>query len=175
VARHNSAQGKVAPAATDHVTVVGGSRISIQGDKLQDIFRTVADRRLANNRRFRALRFDSPPREKTARTERFRPWPVDYGGADVEGENRMALLDDAFKGGGIVMGIAAGVGAALVAPVLIPALRPIAKSILKAGLMAYDQGRVALAELNEQTGDILAEARAELEQGAKAATGEKPV
>ena len=40
--------------------------------------------------------------------------------------------------------------------------------------MAYDQGRVALAELNEQTGDILAEARAELEQGAKAATGEKP-
>ena len=86
----------------------------------------------------------------------------------------MALLDDAFKGGGIVMGIAAGVGAALVAPVLIPALRPIAKSILKAGLMAYDQGRVALAELNEQTADILAEARAELEQSAKAATGEKP-
>jgi hypothetical protein len=85
----------------------------------------------------------------------------------------MALLDDAFKGGGIVMGVAAGIGAALVAPVLIPALRPIAKSILKAGLMAYDQGRVAFAELNEQTGDILAEARAELEQSSKAATGEK--
>jgi hypothetical protein len=85
----------------------------------------------------------------------------------------MALLDDAFKGGGVVMGVAAGIGAALVAPVLIPALRPIAKSMLKAGLMAYDQGRVALAELNEQTGDILAEARAELEQGTKAVTGEK--
>jgi hypothetical protein len=84
----------------------------------------------------------------------------------------MALFDDAFKGGGIVMGVAAGIGAMLVAPVLIPALRPIAKSILKAGLMAYDQGRVALAEMNEQTGDILAEARAELEQS-KAATGEK--
>jgi hypothetical protein len=87
----------------------------------------------------------------------------------------MALLDDAFKGGGIVMGVAAGIGAALVAPVLIPALRPIAKSILKAGLVAYDQGRVALAELNEQTGDILAEARAELEQNSKTVTGEKAV
>jgi len=84
----------------------------------------------------------------------------------------MALLDDAFKGGGLMMGIAAGVGEALVAPVLIPALRPIAKSILKAGLIAYDQGRVALAELNEQTGDMLAEAREELAQGGKGAAGE---
>jgi hypothetical protein len=85
----------------------------------------------------------------------------------------MSLFEDAFKGGGIAMGVAAGIGAALVAPVLIPALRPIAKSLLKAGLMAYDQGRVALAELNEQTGDILAEARAELEHVAKPATGEQ--
>jgi hypothetical protein len=79
----------------------------------------------------------------------------------------MALFEDALKGGGIMMGIAAGVGAALVAPVVIPALRPIAKSILKAGLIAYDQGRVALAEFNEQTGDILAEARSELAQTGK--------
>lgn len=84
----------------------------------------------------------------------------------------MALLDDAFKGGGIMMGIAAGIGAALVAPAVIPALRPVVKSILKAGLIAYDQGRVALAELNEQTGDMLAEARAELAQTGKGATGE---
>ena len=83
----------------------------------------------------------------------------------------MALLEDAFKGGGIMMAIAAGVGAALLAPVVIPALRPIAKSILKAGLIAYDQGRVALAELNEQTGDILAEARSELSQAGKSAGG----
>jgi hypothetical protein len=83
----------------------------------------------------------------------------------------MALLEDAFKGGGIMMAIAAGVGAALVAPVLMPALRPIAKSVLKAGLIAYDQGRVALAELNEQTGDIMAEARAELSQAGKSAAG----
>jgi hypothetical protein len=51
-------------------------------------------------------------------------------------------------------------------------LRPIAKSILKAGLIAYDQGRVALAEFNEQTGDMLAEARAELAQTGKGAAGE---
>jgi Protein of unknown function (DUF5132) len=83
----------------------------------------------------------------------------------------MALLEDAFKGGGIMMAIGAGVGAALLAPVVIPALRPVVKSVLKAGLLAYDQGRVALAELNEQTGDILAEARAELAQAGKSAAG----
>lgn len=80
----------------------------------------------------------------------------------------MALFEDIFKGGGgIVMGLAVGLGAAVVAPILLPALRPIAKSILKAGLVAYDQGRVALAELNEHTGDILAEARAELAETGK--------
>jgi len=83
----------------------------------------------------------------------------------------MALLEDIFKGGNIVTGLAIGIGAGIVAPVVIPALRPIAKSIIKAGLIAYDQGRVALAELNEQTGDIVAEARAELAEAGKA-TGE---
>jgi len=81
----------------------------------------------------------------------------------------MALFEDIFKGGNLVAGLAVGIGAALVAPVLIPAMRPIAKSVLKAGLIVYDQGRVALAELNEQTGDILAEARAELAEAGKPA------
>jgi Protein of unknown function (DUF5132) len=80
----------------------------------------------------------------------------------------MALLEDAFKGGGMMMVIAAGVGAAVV---VMPVLRPIVKSVLKAGLMAYDQGRGALAQLNEQMGDILAEARAELPQVGKSAAG----
>jgi hypothetical protein len=70
------------------------------------------------------------------------------------------------------MCLAIGIGAAVVAPAVIPALRPIAKSIIKAGLIAYDQGRVALAELNEHTGDILAEARAEVAEMTKAAAGE---
>ena len=84
----------------------------------------------------------------------------------------MALFEDMFKGGNIVTGLAIGLGAALLAPVVIPVLRPFAKSVIKAGLVAYDQGRVALAELNETTGDILAEARAELAQAGSAQPAE---
>jgi Protein of unknown function (DUF5132) len=76
----------------------------------------------------------------------------------------MALFEDIFKGGNILTGLAIGIGAAIVAPAVIPVLRPFAKSVIKAGLMAYDQGRVALAELNEHTGDIIAEVRSELEE-----------
>jgi hypothetical protein len=75
---------------------------------------------------------------------------------------QMALLEDMFKGGNIVAGLAIGLGAAVVAPAVLPILRPLAKSVIKAGLIAYDQGRVALAELNEQAGDMIAEARAEI-------------
>jgi hypothetical protein len=60
---------------------------------------------------------------------------------------------------------------AVLAPALLPVVRPLAKSVLKAGLAAYDHGRVALAELNERTGDILAEVRTELEEEAAAANG----
>ena len=77
----------------------------------------------------------------------------------------MALFDDLFKGGNIVAGLAIGVGAILVAPVVIPALRPIAKSIIKMGLIAYDQGRIALADLSEPS--ILTEVRTELAEAAK--------
>lgn len=86
----------------------------------------------------------------------------------------MALLEDMFKGGSVFTGLAIGIGAAVVAPVLIPALRPIAKSLIKAGLVAYDQGRVALAELNERTGDIVAEARSELAEAGGTATAAAP-
>jgi hypothetical protein len=83
----------------------------------------------------------------------------------------MGALEDVFKGGNIVTGLAMGIGAAVVAPVITPVLRPIAKSLLKAGLVAYDQGRVALAELNEQTSDLVAEARSELAETGHAAEG----
>ena len=43
-------------------------------------------------------------------------------------------------------------------------LRPVAKSVLKGGLMAYDQGRVAVSELNERAEDLLSEVRSEMEQ-----------
>jgi len=79
----------------------------------------------------------------------------------------MAFLEDLFKGGNIVTGLAIGIGVGIVATVVIPVLRPIAKSIIKAGLIAYDQGRVVLGQLSEQTGDIVAEARAELAEVGK--------
>jgi Protein of unknown function (DUF5132) len=86
----------------------------------------------------------------------------------------MALLEDVFKGGNVVTGLAVGLGAAVIAPMVVPVLRPLAKSVLKAGLIAYDQGRVALAELNERTGDIVAEARAEMAHGTDGANAEEP-
>jgi hypothetical protein len=84
----------------------------------------------------------------------------------------MAVLEDAFKGGNIVTALAVGIGAAVVAPAVLPVIRPFAKAMIKAGLVAYDQGRVALAELNEQAGDILAEARAELAESTPAPAAE---
>jgi hypothetical protein len=59
-------------------------------------------------------------------------------------------------------GLAVGLGAAVVAPVVLPVLRPLVKSVIKAGLIAYDEGRNALAEINERTGDIVGEARSEM-------------
>ncbi len=81
----------------------------------------------------------------------------------------MAIFEDVFKGGSIMTGLAVGIGAAVIGPALLPALRPLAKMAIKAGVVAYDQGRVALAELNERTGDIVAEARAELDEARSAA------
>lgn len=85
----------------------------------------------------------------------------------------MALFEDMFKGGNIITGLAVGIGAAVLVPAVAPVLRPMAKSLIKAGLVAYDQGRTMLADLGERTGDIMAEARAEMEHG-DAAPGAGP-
>lgn len=79
----------------------------------------------------------------------------------------MSLIEDMFKGGNVVTGLAVGLGMAVIAPVVLPALRPVAKTIIKAGLVAYDQGRVAFAEMTERTEDMLAEARAEMDEDAR--------
>jgi len=76
----------------------------------------------------------------------------------------MAIFEGIFKGGNIVTGLAIGVGFALLAPVVKPFVRPLAKSAIKAGVAAYEHGRVALAELSEQAGDMVAEARSEMEE-----------
>jgi hypothetical protein len=71
----------------------------------------------------------------------------------------MGALEDVLKGGNIATGVGMAIGVAVVAPIVLPLLRPIAKSFVKAGVLAYDQGRAVLADLNEQTSDLVAEAR----------------
>lgn len=85
----------------------------------------------------------------------------------------MAFFEDVFKGGNIVTGLAIGVGTAVVAPLIMPAvgglLRPAAKTVIKGGILAYDQGRQAMARLGESASDMVAEARSDVE--ANDATG----
>jgi hypothetical protein len=85
-------------------------------------------------------------------------------------EKAMAIFEDIFKGDNIVTGLAAGVGFALLAQLVKPFVRPLAKSAIKTGVTAYEQGRMALAELSEQAGDIVAKAQLEMEE--EAANGE---
>ena len=83
----------------------------------------------------------------------------------------MASFEDALKSGNVVTGLAIGVGMMLLAPMIKPLVRPVAKTVLRAGVAAYDQGKTALAEINEQAGDIVAEVRAEIEQESTAGNG----
>jgi len=73
------------------------------------------------------------------------------------------MASDLLKGGNLFTAAAIGIGASILGPVILPAFRPIAKSLIKGGLMAFDQGRTAWAELNEKTSDMIAEAREEME------------
>lgn len=88
----------------------------------------------------------------------------------------MALWDEMFEGN-LGAGLAVGLGAAVLGQVLLPAmggvLRPAAKGLIKAGLFTYERGREAVAHLNDLTGDIVAEARAELD-GAEPAGPARP-
>ena len=71
----------------------------------------------------------------------------------------MAFLDDMLKGN-VVTALAVGVGGTLLAPLLAPAvtniLRPAAKAVIKGGILAYDKGRQAAAQVGEATSDIAA-------------------
>ncbi len=74
----------------------------------------------------------------------------------------MALFEDLLEE---ALGpVAIGVGALLVVPALFPsvgrALRPVAKQAIKAGVSVYDW---TVTTVTEATGDLVAEARAELQ------------
>ncbi len=75
----------------------------------------------------------------------------------------MALFEDVLTGNPIT-GAIVGIGAVLLVPTVVPALgrvlRPAAKAVIKGGLVLY---RDTIAEIGEVAGDLVAEARAELE------------
>ena len=77
----------------------------------------------------------------------------------------MAILENMFKGNigtTLLVGVAAAVAAPLITPAMSNLLRPAAKAVIKGGILAYDQGREAVAQLGETASDIAAEARADL-------------
>jgi hypothetical protein len=89
-------------------------------------------------------------------------------------ETEMALIEDLFKGSAMT-GIVVGVGALMLAPTVIPAvgrvLRPAVKAAIKGGMVLYNE---TIAEIGEAASDLVAEARAELEEEAHAHAGATP-
>lgn len=79
----------------------------------------------------------------------------------------MGLLDNGLKGN-VMMGLAIGIGAAVMGPAVLPALAGVAKPLLKAaiksGLLLYEKGKETAAELSEVVEDVVAEAKAEMEE-----------
>lgn len=61
-------------------------------------------------------------------------------------------------------GIIAGIGAIVAAPFVIPALKPVTKAAIKGGIIAYEKGKAVLAETGEYFEDMVAEAKAELDE-----------
>jgi hypothetical protein len=62
--------------------------------------------------------------------------------------------------GNVLTGVVVGIGALLLVPAIGQVLRPAAKAVIKGGILA-SQG---LAELGETASDLVAEARAEMDQ-----------
>ena len=79
----------------------------------------------------------------------------------------MALIENMFKGN-LATGLAIGVGAVLLGPTVLQTigsvLRPTAKAVIKGGMVFY---RETLGEIGEMASDLVAEAKAELEQGSR--------
>lgn len=87
-------------------------------------------------------------------------------------------VDDFLKGN-VLAGLLVGVGVVVLAPVVLPVLvavsRPVAKSAIKTGVILFDKGREAAAEMTEVFEDLVAEARSELEQPIAVQAGTMPV
>ena len=76
-------------------------------------------------------------------------------------------VQDIFKGN-IVAVLGIGIVAAVLIPIALPvvarAAKPFAKALVKGGIIVYEKGREAVAELGEVMEDVVAEAKAEIDQ-----------
>jgi hypothetical protein len=87
----------------------------------------------------------------------------------------MALWEGISEGLGesLVPNLLIGAAAIILAPIVVPAMlagmRPVAKTLVKGGVLVYDKTREMMAEVSEQMGDLVAEARSELTAAAAAA------
>ncbi len=81
----------------------------------------------------------------------------------------MAKIDDILKSG-TTRGVVIGLGVAAAAPLALAAAstygRPAARAAIKAGLVLYDKGQETVAEMGEVFEDLVAEARAEIDESA---------
>lgn len=79
----------------------------------------------------------------------------------------MAFIEDLLKNE-TTKGLAIGAAAAMLVPVILPAVaavgRPLARAAIKTGIVMYEKGREAAAEVGEVIDDLVAEARADLER-----------
>lgn len=80
----------------------------------------------------------------------------------------MALMDEMFKGN-LATGLVVGFGAVFLGPTVFQTmgrvLRPAAKAVIKGSLVFY---RETLSQIGEMASDLVAEAKAELDQEARA-------
>lgn len=83
----------------------------------------------------------------------------------------MAQLDN-FLRGDLMKGVAIGLGVAVLVPAAIialaPVIRPMARSTMKAGILAYEKAREAVAEMGEVVDDLVAEVQEELQDAREA-------
>jgi hypothetical protein len=70
------------------------------------------------------------------------------------------MIDKVFRGAGV--GVAVGVTLIVFGPALLRAARPLARQAIKTAIVGYEQGREALAHIQEMVEDAYAEAMSEL-------------
>jgi len=78
----------------------------------------------------------------------------------------MSFIEDVFKGN-LGTSLAIGLGALILGPVIIPVVgaivKPAAKAAIKGGMLLCKVGRKGVAEAGDFFGDVVAEARSEIE------------